>query len=535
MGLVQYALKFRISFYVIAVLMIFAGAGSIIVAPKDVLPTVDIPVVVVVWTYSGLSTQETAQRITTYSEFSLSNNVNNIDRMESTTLQGVAIEKIYFNESVSIDLAISQVVSAMNSVRSLMPPGVQPPVIMRFSASSVPVIQLALTSTKDSLTKVYDYAQYRIRQTLVQVPGSTLPPPYGGAPRQIMVDLNLHALQAVGLTPLDVTNAVLTQNLTAPSGMAKIGEQQYPVRLNTAPEIVDSLNRIPVKVVDGQQILMRDVANVRDGAPPRLNIVRSDGRHSVLMQVLKNGNASTLDVVDNVKRALPGINAAAPEGMNIQTLFDQSVFVSEAIANVVHEAVLASALTGLTILLFLGSWRSTLVVLISIPLCILTSLAILTALGQTINVMTLGGLALAVGILVDDATVAVENTYRLFEEGEDFYTAIIDGAAGIAKPALISTLSICAAFVAVFALVGTPKYLFTPQAMAVVFAMLTSYFLSRTLVPILIDVLVKAEYRQRHGEALLSGEQAIASPGGGDAGLSDTPASCSVVGCGRYL
>jgi multidrug efflux pump subunit AcrB len=512
MGLVQYALKFRISFYVLAALMVLAGVGSIIVAPKDVLPTVDIPVVVVVWTYNGLSPTETAQRITTYSEFSLSNNVNNIKRMESTTIQGVAVEKIYFDKTVSIDLAISQVVSAMNSVRAMMPPGVQPPVIMRFSASSVPVIQLALTSTKDSLTKVYDYAQYRIRQTLVQVPGSTLPPPYGGAPRQVMVDLNLHALQATGLTPLDVTNAVLAQNLTVPSGLAKIGEQQYPVRLNATPEVIDSLNRIPVKVVDGQQILVRDVAYVRDGSPPRLNIVRSDGQHSVLMQVLKNGAASTLDVVNNVKEALPGIKAAAPEGMSIQTLFDQSVFVSAAIENVVHEAILASSLTGLTILLFLGSWRSTLVVLISIPLCILTSLAILTALGETINVMTLGGLALAVGILVDDATVAVENTYRLFEEGEDFYTSVIEGAAGIAKPALISTLSICAAFVAVFALTDTPKYLFTPQAMAVVFAMLTSYFLSRTLVPILIDVLVKSEYRQSHGEILMPEDGAPASP-----------------------
>ncbi|MDP4002709.1 efflux RND transporter permease subunit [Methylobacterium sp. NEAU K] len=503
MGLVQYALKFRVSFYVLAVLMVLAGIGSIIMAPKDVLPSVNIPVVVVVWTYNGLSPTETGQRITTYSEFSISNNVNNIKRMESTTLQGVAIEKIYFDETVSIDLAISQVVSATNSVRALMPPGVQPPVIMRFSASSVPVIQLALTSTKDTLTKVYDYAQYRIRQTLVQVPGSTLPPPYGGAPRQVMVDLNLHALQAVGLTPLDVTNAVLAQNLTVPSGLAKIGEQQYPVHLNAAPEVIDTLNRIPVKVVDGHQILMRDVAYVRDGSPPKLNIIRSDGQHSVLMQVLKNGNASTLDVVNHVKEMLPAIKAAAPEGMTIRTLFDQSVFVSAAIENVVHEAVLASSLTGLTILLFLGSWRSTLVVLISIPLCILTSLAVLTALGESINVMTLGGLALSVGILVDDATVAVENTYRLFEEGKDFYTSVIEGASGIAKPALISTLSICAAFVAVFALADTPKYLFTPQALAVVFAMLTSYFLSRTLVPVLIDVLVKPEFRQRHGEILM--------------------------------
>ncbi|GJD30295.1 Cobalt-zinc-cadmium resistance protein CzcA [Methylobacterium adhaesivum] len=502
MGLVQYALKFRITIYVLAVLMMLGGAAAVVVAPKDVLPTVDIPVVVVVWTYNGLSTSEMERRITTYAEFSLSNNVNNIARMESTTLQGTAIQKIYFDGAVSIDLAIAQVVSAMNSIRSAMPPGVQPPIVLRFSASSVPVIQLALSSDRESLTKVYDYAQYRIRQRLTQVPGSTLPSPFGGTPRQIMVDLDLHALQALGLTALDVTNAVTAQNLTVPSGFAKIGEQQYPVQLNASPEAIDALNQIPIKVVGGQPILVRDVAYVRDGGPPQVNIVRADGLHSVLMRIFKNGTASTLDVVNNVKKALPDIRAAAPEGMTLKPLFDQSVFVSAAIEGVIHEAVIAAALTGLTILLFLGSWRSTIVVLVSIPLSILTSLAILTALGETINVMTLGGLALAVGILVDDATVAIENTYRLFEEGEPFRKSVVEGAAGIAKPALISTLSICAAFVSVFALTDTPKYLFTPQALAVVFAMLTSYVLSRTLVPVLIDVLVAREYAERHGDGV---------------------------------
>ncbi|GJE58593.1 efflux RND transporter permease subunit [Methylobacterium trifolii] len=500
MGLVRYALKFRITIYVLAVLMSLGGVAAIVVAPKDVLPTVDIPVVVVVWTYTGLSTTEMERRITTYAEFSLSNNVNNIRRMESTTLQGTAVQKVYFDTQVSIDLAISQVVSAMNSIRSAMPPGVQPPIVLRFSASSVPVIQLALTSTKESLTKVYDYAQYRIRQRLVQVPGSTLPSPFGGTPRQIMVDLDLHALQALGLTALDVTNAMTAQNLTVPSGLAKIGEQQYPIQLNATPEALEALNQIPIKVVAGQPVLVRDVAYVRDGGPPQVNIVRSDGLHSVLMRIFKNGTASTLDVVENVKKALPEIRAAAPEGMTIKPLFDQSVFVSAAIEGVVHEAAIAACLTGLTILLFLGSWRSTIVVLISIPLSILTSLAVLAALGETINVMTLGGLALAVGILVDDATVAIENTYRLFEEGQPFRESVVEGAASIAKPTLISTLSICAAFVSVFALTDTPKYLFTPQALAVVFAMLTSYLLSRTLVPVLIDVLVAREYAERHGD-----------------------------------
>jgi multidrug efflux pump subunit AcrB len=500
MGLVKYALKFRVTFYVLCLLMMFGGVGAIIVMPKDVLPTVDIPVVVVVWTYTGLDTTDMAQRITTYSEFSLSNNVNNIKRMESTTLQGVAIEKVYFDQRVSIDLAISQVVSAMNSIRAAMPPGIQPPVVMRFSASSVPVVQLALSSEKQSEAQLYDFAQYRIRQTLTQVPGSTLPSPYGGAPRQIMVDLDMHALQGYGLTPLDVTNAISAQNLTVPSGQSKIGDWQYPIRLNSAPEAISALNVLPIKVVAGSPVLVRDVAYVRDGAPPQQNIVRANGHRSILLTILKNGEASTLSVVNNVKGFLEQIRAGAPDGAKVDLLFDQSVFVSGAISDVVREAVIAAALTGLMILLFLGSWRSTLVILISIPLSILTSLSVLALLGQTINIMTLGGLALAVGILVDDATVAIENTYRLMEEGHPFRQSVVEGAAGIAKPALISTLAICAAFVSVLFLTDTPKFLFTPQALAVVFAMLTSYLLSRTVVPIFIDVLVKKEYDRRFGE-----------------------------------
>jgi multidrug efflux pump subunit AcrB len=499
MGLVKYALKFRVTFYVLSLLMMLGGVGAIIVMPKDVLPTVDIPVVVVVWTYTGLDTTDMAQRITTYSEFSLSNNVNSIRRMESTTLQGVAIEKIYFDQRVSIDLAIAQVVSAMNSIRAVMPPGIQPPIVMRFSASSVPVVQLALSSERQSEAQLYDYAQFRIRQTLTQVPGSTLPSPYGGAPRQIMVDLDMHALQGYGLTPLDVTNAISAQNLTVPSGQSKIGDWQYPIRLNSAPEAIPALNALPIKVVAGSPVLVRDVAYVRDGSPPQQNIVRANGRRSILLTILKNGEASTLSVVNNVKGFLSQIRAAAPEGAKIDLLFDQSVFVSGAIADVVREAVIAAGLTGLMILLFLGSWRSTLVVLISIPLSILTSLAVLALIGETINIMTLGGLALAVGILVDDATVAIENTYRLMEEGHPFRQSVVEGAAGIAKPALISTLAICAAFVSVLFLTDTPKFLFTPQAFAVVFAMLTSYLLSRTVVPIFIDVLVRREYDRRFG------------------------------------
>ncbi len=500
MGLVKFALKFRITFYVLAALIVLAGVGAAIIMPKDVLPEVNIPVVVVVWTYTGQDAPDMEQKITNYTEISISNNVNNIRRMDSTTFLGTTIERIYFQQSVTIDLALSQVVAATNAVRAVLPPGIQPPVILRFTASSVPVIQLAISSTKESVKELYDYAQYRIRQTLFTAPGATIPPPYGGAPRQIMVDLDLHALQARGLTPLDVSNAINAQNLTVPSGLSKIGATQYVVRLNSSPVLVDALNKVPVKVVNGTPILIQDVGYVRDGSPPQQNVVDQNGRQGVLLTVLKNGNSSTLDVTNNVKELLPTVRAAAPKDMTVTPLFDQSVFVSGAITDVIREGAIAAGLTGLMILLFLGSWRSTLIVLCSIPLAILASLAVLGALGETINVMTLGGMALAVGILVDDATVAIENTYRLMEDGKPFRNAVAEGAAGIAKPALISTLSICCAFVSVAFLTDAPKYLFTPQALAVVFAMLASYLLSRTLVPILMDVLVKKEYEQRHGD-----------------------------------
>ncbi len=507
MGLVKYALKFRNSFYVLAVLILLAGIGASVVMPKDVLPEVNIPVVTVVWTYTGLDTPEMESRITTYAEVSISNNVSSIRTMESTTLQGITIQRIYFQPDVSIDLAISQIVAATNAVRAVLPPGIQPPVVMRFTASSVPVIQLVMSSTKETQQQLYDYTQYRIRQTLSTNPGATMPPPYGGTPRQIMVDIDLHALQAHGLTPQDVTNAVTAQNITVPSGLAKIGGTQFPIRLNSVPEAVDAINAMPVKVVNGSPILVRDVAYVRDGGPPQQNIVRANGVRSVLLTILKNGNASTLSVVNNVKAMLGQIRAAAPKDMQITPVFDQSVFVSGAIFDVVREAVIAAGLTGLMILLFLGSWRSTLIVLVSIPLSMLTSLAVLAAIGESINIMTLGGLALAVGILVDDATVAIENTYRLMDEGAEFRHAVAEGAAGIAKPALISTLAICSAFVSVLFLSDAPKYIFTPQALAVVFAMLASYVLSRTLVPILIDTLVKREHERRHGKPEDSKEQ----------------------------
>ena len=500
MGLVKFALKFRISIYVLSVLILLSGIGAILTMPKDVLPNVNIPVVSIIWTYTGLDTTEMEQRVTTYSEFGLSNNVNGIKNIESQTLQGVTIEKVYFQPDVSIDLAIAQVVSSTNSIRAVMPPGIQPPVVVRYSASAVPVIQLALSSDKESEQQLYDFGQYRMRQAITSTPGATLPAPFGGKSRQVMVDLDLHALQGLGLAPSDVVNAMTAQNLTEPSGQAKIGNIQYPFELNATPTTIEALNRIPIKVVNGAPVLMQDVAYVRDGYQVQQNIVRDNGSRGVLLEVLKNGNASTLSVVNTVKSLLPGIRAAAPKDLVITPLFDQSVYVSSAISDVLREGTIAAGLTGLMILMFLGSWRSTLIVLVSIPLSILTSLAVLDVLGETLNIMTLGGLALAVGILVDDATVAIENTYRLMEEGADFKTAVVEGGAGIAKPALISTLSICCAFVSVLFLTDAAKFIFTPQALAVVFAMLASYGLSRTLVPVLIDVLVRPEYERKHGK-----------------------------------
>lgn len=492
MGLVKYALKFRVTFYVLSVLILVLGIGSIISMPKDVFPVVNIPVVTIIWTYTGLPTADMENRVTTYSEFSLSNNVNGIKNIESTTLYGVTVEKVYFQPDVNLDLAIAQTVSSANSIRALMPPGINPPIVVRYSASSVPVIQLALSSDKQSEQQIFDYGLYRVRQVLTQLPGATLPVPFGGKLRQIMIDLDLHALQSQGLTPQDITNAITAQNVTVPSGLAKLGALQYQVRLNSSPEAIEALNQVPVKMSNGASVLLRDVAYVRDGFQVQQNVVRTDGRRSVLQVILKNGNASTLSVVNLVKSLLPEIRAAAPKDLKITPLFDQSVFVSSAIADVLREGAIAAVLTGMVILLFLGSWRSTLIVLVSIPLAILTSLTVLAAIGMTINIMTLGGLALAVGVLVDDATVAIENTYRLFEEGKPFRRAVVEGAAGIAKPTLISTLAICSAFISVVFLTDAAKYLFTPQALAVVFAMLASYVISRTLVPILIDVLVRS-------------------------------------------
>src|SRR6266436_3092798 len=495
MGIVRFALRFPHTFYVVAALILFLGVAAIRSMPTDIFPEIRIPVVTVIWSYTGLTTPEMEQRVSTYSQYSISANVNGIKNMEAQTLNGLSVQKIYFQPDVNLDLAIAQIVSATNAIRALMPPGIQPPIIVQFNASSVPVLQLSLNSDSLNEQQLYDFGIYRVRQQLAPVPGVTLPTPAGGKYRQIMVDIDPDKLLSRGLTPLDIVNAVNTQNLTLPSGTAKIGETQYTVRTNATPASIDDLNQMPVKFVNGATILLKDVAQVRDGSLVQQNIVREDGHRSVLLSVIKNGNASTLAVVNGVKTALQAARAAAPAGLKINELFDQSVFVTNSVNGVLREGAIAAGLTALMILIFLGSWRSTLVVMISIPLAILSSLVVLYFLGETLNTMTLGGLALAVGILVDDATVTIENTHRLWtEEGMPLSEATLHGAAEIAVPTLVSTLAISCVFTSVVFLDGPAKYLFTPLGLAVVFAMLASYGLSRTLTPITIGLLLKNEH-----------------------------------------
>ncbi|WP_158670578.1 efflux RND transporter permease subunit [Bradyrhizobium guangdongense] len=501
MGIVRFALRFPHTFYVLAALILFLGGISVWSTPTDIFPEIRIPVVTVIWSYTGLSTPEMEQRVSTYSQYSISANVSGIKNIEAQTLNGLSVQKIYFQPDVNLDLAISQIVSATNAIRALMPPGIQPPVIVQFNASSVPVLQLSLESDKLNEQQLYDFGIYRIRQQLAPVPGVTLPTPAGGKYRQIMVDIDPNKLLSRGLTPLDIVNAVNTQNLTLPTGTAKIGDTQYTVRTNATPASIKDLNMIPVKFANGATILLKDVAQVRDGSQVQQNIVREDGHRSVLLSVIKNGNASTLAVVNGVKRALNSIRASAPAGLKITELFDQSVFVTHSVDGVLREGAIAAGLTALMILVFLGSWRSTLVVLISIPLAMLCSLIVLHFLGETLNTMTLGGLALAVGILVDDSTVTIENTHRLWtEEGMPLSEATLHGAAEIAVPTLVSTLAISCVFTSVVFLEGPAKYLFTPLGLAVVFAMLASYALSRTLTPITIGLLLKGERRHGDGE-----------------------------------
>lgn len=494
MGLVRFALKYPHTFYVVAALILFLGVTAALEMPTDIFPEINIPVVSVIWQETGLDTTEMEQRVTTYSQYAISSNVNGIRDIEAETVNGISVQKIYFQPDVNLDLAISQIVAATNSIRALMPTGIQPPVVVQYSASAVPVLQISLSSDTLNESQLYDYGIYRLRQMIAPVHGVTLPTPAGGKYRQIMVDIDQTKLLAKGLTPLQVVNAVNAQNLTLPGGTQKIGETQYTVRTNSMPPTVEALNDIPVSYTNGATVFLRDIGHVRDGNLVQQNVVRADGKRSVLLSIIKNGNASTLTVVNAVRHVLDTARASAPSGMAIKALFDQSVFVVSSVVSVLREGAIAAGLTALMILLFLGSWRPTIVVMISIPLAMLTSLVALYFLGETINTMTLGGLALAVGILVDDSTVTIENTYRLLdEEHMPLPKATLHGAAEIAMPTLVSTLAISCVFTSVIFLEGPAKYLFTPLGLAVVFAMLASYGLSRTLTPIAIGQLLKGQ------------------------------------------
>jgi multidrug efflux pump subunit AcrB len=503
MGVVRFALKFPYTFYGLAALILFLGVLAIVVMPVDIFPEINIPVVTVIWQYTGLSTLEMEQRVTTYSQYAISTSVNGIKNMEAQTLNGISVQKIFFQPDVNIDLAIAQIVSATNYIRVLMPTGIQAPIVVNYNASSIPVLQLSLASDNLNEQKLYDYGYYRLRQQLAPVHGVTFPTPDGGKYRQIMVDIDQTKLQARGLTPTDVVNAISAQNLTLPSGLAKIGDRQYTVRTNAMPATIEELNNIPIKFVNGATVFVRDVGQVRDAWAVQQNIVRKNGQRAVLLSVIKNGNASTLSVVNGVRKALQTARADAPPGLTIDELFDQAKLVSASVASVVREGAIAVGLTSLMILLFLGSWRSTLIVMISIPLSILTSIVVLYFLGHTINTMTLGGMALAIGILVDDSTVTIENTHRLrTEEGMNLAAATLHGSAGIAVPTLVSTLAISCVFTSVVFLEGPAKFLFTPLGLAVVFAMLASYALSRTLTPILIGLLLKGEHHDETGGSM---------------------------------
>ena len=505
MWIVRLALKKPYTFVVMGILIAILGVVTIFRMPMDIFPEIQIPVVAVIWTYTGISPDEMETRVVGNYERVLVSTVSDIEHIESQSLNGISVVKIFLQEGANIDSAISQVVATSQQVLRSMPPGIFPPLVMRYNAANVPIVQVSLGSSVLNEQQLFDYATNGLRPGMATVPGAQVPYPYGGTVRQIMVDIDPEKLYAWNLSPADVTAAVSVQNLIAPSGTAKIGEQEYNVRLNNSPTVVAEIANLPIKSIGTRTIFIKDVAQIRDGSAPQTNIVRVDGQRGVLQPVLKSGS-STLDIVDGVKRRLPTIMATLPETLKATLLSDQSVFVRGAIHGVLTEGAIAAALTGLMILLFLGSWRSTLVVVISIPLSILVSIIALSFLGHTLNVMTLGGLALAVGILVDDATVEIENIHRNLHMGKRLVPAILDGAQQIATPAFVATLCICIVFVPVVFITGAARSLFVPMAMSVVFAMLTSYFLSRTLVPTLTHYLLASEVEMYGGQAESSSE-----------------------------
>ena len=493
MWIVRLALRRPYTFVVLSILIFVLGIGSVITAPKDIFPYIDIPVVTIVWTYNGLPPNEMEGRIVTVCERALTTTVNDIEHTESESYQGVSVIRVYFQPTVKVELAVSQITAIVQTILRVLPPGTFAPNILKYDASSVPIVQLALGGEGLSEEDLYDLGLSFIRPRLATVKGASVPLPYGGKVRQIMVDTDPNLLYAKHLSATDVSTAVNQQNLILPAGTARLGDREYVVKLNSSPAEISALNDLPIRAANGALVYIKDVAQVREGYAVQTNIVRQNGKRSALLTVLKNGKTSTLDIVSQVKASIPRVKAGLPPNLSIVPLFDQSIFVRESIGEVVREATIAALLTGLMILLFLGSWRSTLIVCTSIPLSIATSLVILTALGETINVMTLGGLALAVGILVDDATVEIENTHRNMAERKPLVRAILDSAQQVAAPAFVSTLSICIVFIPVVLLTGAAKYLFTPLAMAVAFAMMASYFLSRTLVPTMMHFLLPAE------------------------------------------
>lgn len=490
MWIVELALRRPYTFIVMAILILLATPLALLRTPVDVLPEINIPVISVIWNYAGLSPKQMAERITSIHERILTTTVNDIEHVESQSLNGIAIVKIYFQANVNIQTAIAQVVSVSQTVLRMMPPGSNPPLIIKYTASSVPVIQIGMSSKELPEQEIFDLATNTMRPQLVTIPGIAIPWPYGGKMSLVSVDIDIQAVLAKGMTPTDVINAINNQNLILPSGTVKIEDTEYNVKLNSSPTSIEGLNNIPVKTVHGATVFLRDVAHVRQGFSPQTNIVKQNSQRGLLLSAYKNGGASTLDVVHHLKTMLPTLAPLLPKGVEVTLLADQSLFVKTAIMGVVHEAVIAAGLTAVMLLLFLGNWRTTSIIAMSIPLSIFASLVLLHVVGETINIMTLGGLALAVGILVDDATVTIENIERHLHMGSDLHTAILEGAGEIAIPAFVSTLCICIVFVPMFFLEDVAHFLFVPLAEAVVFAMLASYLLSRTLVPTLALLLM---------------------------------------------
>jgi CzcA family heavy metal efflux pump len=499
MWIVQVALRRPYTFLVMALLILLATPFVLLKMSTDIFPEINIPVVSIVWTYSGLSAQEVGQRITAVTERSLTTTVTDIEHIESQSFAGMSVTKVFFQPNANIPTALAQVVAIEQQQLKQLPPGTLPPLIMKYSASAIPVIQLGISSATLGEPALFDAAWNFLRPRLVTIPGAAVPFPYGGKTRQISVDLDTSALLAKGLTPNDVVNAVNAQNLILPSGTIKIESTEYAIALNGSPDTIAGLNRIPVVTKNGATTYLSEVAHVRDGFSPQTNIVRQNGERGVLMPVIKNGGSSTLDIISTLREVLPAAAEILPKDLKITPLFDQSGFVRAAISGVVREAIIAACLTAMLILVFLGNWRSTCIIAVSIPLSILCSIITLYIAGETLNIMTLGGLALAVGILVDDATVTIENIERHIHLGSDLHKAILDGAGEIAVPALVSTLCICIVFVPMFFLTGVARYLFAPLAEAVVFAMLASYVLSRTLVPTLVMLLM--DHTPEHADA----------------------------------